>query len=71
MGSIKIALFNMTRRLNNVKLDIPLQPTKEMIDSAIKELSQCKKEKDSDEDTVVFIWQAMVSEFNMTRRLNK
>lgn len=43
---------------------VPLQPTDEMIKAGMDDYFDCKRNGDTVEDMIVFIWQAMVQEMN-------
>lgn len=43
---------------------MPIQPTEEMIDAAEKELENCERERDSIQDTIIFVYQSMIQIMN-------
>lgn len=43
---------------------VPMQPTEEMIKAGMDDYFDCKRNGDTVEDMIVFIWQAMVQEIN-------
>lgn len=43
---------------------VPMQPTEEMIKAGMDDYFDCKRNGDTVEDMIVFIWQAMVQEMN-------
>lgn len=43
---------------------VPMQPTDEMIKAGMDDYFDCKRNGDTVEDMIVFIWQAMVQEMN-------
>lgn len=43
---------------------VPMQPTEEMIKAGMDDYFDCKRNGDTVEDMIVFIWQSMVQEMN-------